>query len=100
MEQIRVTGVARESVRPHPTAEGSVQVTAQLSSTPSRLWRARFIQALLASAPFGRFELAADGASVDIVVERDGSVAEHLGELTTAVARDAARSCLEAYFGP
>lgn len=87
VEAIRVTGVDRESVRPHPTTAGAVQVTARLSSTPSRFWRARLNQALLASAPSGRFELDAEGAVVDITVERDGAVAAHLDELRVAVER-------------
>lgn len=87
MEQIIVTGVDRESVRPHPTAEGSVLVTARLSSPPSRFWRARFNQALLACAPFGRFELASDGTFVDVTVDRDSAIAEHLDELSGAVTR-------------
>jgi hypothetical protein len=87
MEQIRVTGVERESVRPHPTAEGSVLVTARLSEAPSRFWRARFNQALLATTQFGRFELGPEGSSVEIAVERDGAIGEHLDELTRAVER-------------
>jgi hypothetical protein len=85
MDQIRVIGVERDSVRPHPTADGSVLVTVRLSSVPSRFWRARFSHALLKSSLFGRFELGPDGSSVDIAVERDGSIAEHLEELTSAV---------------
>ena len=87
IEAISVTGVDRASVRPHPTTEGAVQVTARLSSAPSRFWRARLNQALLASAPFGRFELDAEGAVVDITVERGGAIAEHLDELRAAVER-------------
>jgi hypothetical protein len=87
MDQIRVNGVDRDSVRPHPTAEGSVLVTVRLSSVPSRFWRARFSQALLSSSLFGRFEFGRDGSSVDIAVERDGSIAEHLEELTRALER-------------
>jgi hypothetical protein len=85
MDQIRVTGVERDSVRPHPTADGSVLVTVRLSAQPSRLWRARFSQALLKSSLFGRFEFGPDASSVDIAVEREESVAEHLEELTRAV---------------
>lgn len=87
MDQIRVSGVDRDSVRPHPSAEGSVLVTVRLSSAPSRFWRARFSQALLSSSLFGRFELGRDGSSVHIAVERDGSIAEHLDELTRALER-------------
>lgn len=87
MDPIRVAAVERESVRPHPTAEGSVLVTVRLSSVPSRFWRARFNQALLQSSLFGRFELGPEGSSVDIAVERDGAIAEHLEELTRAVER-------------
>jgi hypothetical protein len=87
MDQIRVMDVERDSVRPHPAVEGSVLVTVRLSSTPSRFWRARFSQALLKSSLFGRFEFSPDGSSVEIAVERDGAIAEHLDELTTAVER-------------
>lgn len=95
MDQIRVIGVERDSVRPHPTAEGSVLVTVRLSSVPSRFWRARFSQALLTSSVFGRFELGSDGSSVDVAVDREDSIAEHVQELTTAVERTNAEVAAE-----
>jgi hypothetical protein len=87
MEQIRVNGVERDTVRPHPATEGAVLVSARLVPTPDNLWRAHFSQSLLQSPDFGRIELGRDGSSVDITVGRDEQVTERLDRLTELVAQ-------------
>src|SRR4051794_35574084 len=85
MAQIQVTGVARDTVRPHPTKEGAVLVSAGLLPAPDNMWQARFSQSLLRSSDFGRFEMGRDGSSVEITVGRDEEIAERLAQLATIV---------------
>jgi hypothetical protein len=87
MEQICVSGVERDTIRPHPAIEGAVLVSARLVPTPDNMWRARFSQSLLQSPDFGRIELGRDGSSVDITVGRDEQVTERLDRLTELVAQ-------------
>lgn len=85
MVPIRLGSVDRETIRPHPTMDDAVLVTAPLDPRPENLWQARFSQSLLRSSEFGRFELGNDAAAVNITVHRDEQVVDRLAELATIV---------------